>query len=180
MLNPSVLFSYPIILCAANLLNSDSSEKLELLASLLVERLMLMETVASYKMEYLLPIEDLIREQTILKQMRINAEQTGIDPESVVTFADSLMKAGKAAQYRYLADWISSPDTRPLVQELDPIRLQISHLDNRLLREIKNYLDVSHFSAEVLIRLENNMSVPKSSKTDIRNTLPTLNEIRKT
>lgn len=80
-------------------------------ASLINQRLSHMKDVAGYKAQHHLAIEDLPQEAKVLANSVAEAEKLGLDGESVKPFIQAQMDAAKAIQYRYRADWLSSPET---------------------------------------------------------------------
>ncbi|MCL6746241.1 chorismate mutase [Kosakonia sp. R1.Fl] len=113
---------------------------LSALSSLLTERMALMREVAAYKVKYHLPVEDVAREQKVLSQARSTAREAGLEPQSVEPFISALMNAGKAIQYRYLADWLPRPESFVTLLDLDGIRRRINELDKHLLLTISQRL----------------------------------------
>ncbi|MDQ9948255.1 MULTISPECIES: chorismate mutase [Acinetobacter] len=118
-------------------------------ARLVNERLAYMKDVAGYKAEQHLPIEDLTQEKKVLDQSLSEAESFGLNSETVKPFIVTQMNVAKAIQYRYRADWLSSPETNWKPQDLAEVRLKISSLNTELLKNIavelkKNYNKAPH------------------------------------
>ncbi|MEQ4452789.1 chorismate mutase [Kosakonia sp. YIM B13605] len=113
---------------------------LSALSSLLSERMALMREVAAYKAKYHVPVEDIVREQKVLLQAQSTAHEVGLEPKSVEPFISALMNAGKAIQYRYLADWLPRPESFVTLLDLDGIRRRINELDKHLLMVISQRL----------------------------------------
>lgn len=103
-------------------------------ARLVNERLSYMKDVAGYKAEQHLPIEDLAQEKKVLDQSLSEAESFGLNSETVKPFIVAQMDVAKAIQYRYRADWLSSPETNWKPQDLSEVRLKISSLNTELLK----------------------------------------------
>ncbi len=103
-------------------------------ARLVNERLSYMKDVAGYKAEQHLPIEDLAQEKKVLDQSISEAESFGLNSETVKPFIVTQMNVAKAIQYRYRADWLSSPETNWKPQDLSEVRLKISSLNTELLK----------------------------------------------
>lgn len=105
-------------------------------ARLVNERLSYMKDVAGYKAEQHLPIEDLTQEKKVLDQSLSEAESFGLNSETVKPFIMTQMNVAKAIQYRYRADWLSSPESNWKPQDLAEVRLKISSLNTELLKNI--------------------------------------------
>ncbi|ODL98385.1 chorismate mutase [Acinetobacter pittii] len=113
-------------------------------ARLVNERLAYMKDVAGYKAEQHLPIEDLTQEKKVLDQSLSEAESFGLNSETVKPFIVSQMNVAKAIQYRYRADWLSSPESNWKPQDLAEVRLKISSLNTELLKSIAYELKKNH------------------------------------
>ncbi|MCU4548264.1 chorismate mutase [Acinetobacter pittii] len=116
-------------------------------ARLVNERLAYMKDVAGYKAEQHLPIEDLTQEKKVLDQSLSEAESFGLNSETVKPFIVSQMNVAKAIQYRYRADWLSSPESNWKPQDLAEVRLKISSLNTELLKNIAYELKKNHNKA---------------------------------
>ncbi|MBN6512436.1 chorismate mutase [Acinetobacter pittii] len=116
-------------------------------ARLVNERLSYMKDVAGYKAEQHLPIEDLTQEKKVLDQSLSEAESFGLNSETVKPFIVTQMNVAKAIQYRYRADWLSSPETNWKPQDLAEVRLKISSLNTELLKNIAVELKKNHNKA---------------------------------
>ncbi|MHC6185856.1 chorismate mutase [Acinetobacter sp. X9] len=113
-------------------------------ARLVNERLAYMKDVAGYKAEQHLPIEDLTQEKKVLDQSLSEAESLGLNSETVKPFIVTQMNVAKAIQYRYRADWLSSPESNWKPQDLSEVRLKISSLNTELLKNIAYELKKNH------------------------------------
>lgn len=116
-------------------------------AGLVNERLSYMKDVAGYKAEQHLPIEDLTQEKKVLDQSLSEAESFGLNSETVKPFIVTQMNVAKAIQYRYRADWLSSPESNWKPQDLAEVRLKISSLNTELLKNIADELKRNHNKA---------------------------------
>ncbi|WP_329760335.1 chorismate mutase [Acinetobacter pittii] len=116
-------------------------------ARLVNERLSYMKDVAGYKAEQHLPIEDLTQEKKVLDQSLSEAESLGLNSETVKPFIVTQMNVAKAIQYRYRADWLSSPESNWKPQDLAEVRLKISSLNTELLKNIAYELKKNHNKA---------------------------------
>lgn len=84
--------------------NSHSSDKTEALFSAISARLSYMEDVVIFKINNKQPIEDVEREEFVLKSASESAEKLGLDKRSITGFYAAQISAAKAIQYRYRAD----------------------------------------------------------------------------
>ncbi|MFV7444578.1 chorismate mutase [Acinetobacter pittii] len=116
-------------------------------ARLVNERLAYMKDVAGYKAEQHLPIEDLTQEKKVLDQSLSEADSFGLNSETVKPFIVTQMNVAKAIQYRYRADWLSSPESNWKPQDLAEVRLKISSLNTELLKNIAYELKKNHNKA---------------------------------
>lgn len=116
-------------------------------ARLVNERLAYMKDVAGYKAEQHLPIEDLTQEKKVLDQSLSEAESFGLNSETVKPFIVTQMNVAKAIQYRYRADWLSSPESNWKPQDLAEVRLKISSMNTELLKNIADELKRNHNKA---------------------------------
>lgn len=138
-----------------------------------------MKAVAGYKALHHLPIEDLPREQVVLDHMLQNAQQAGLEPHSVEPFVHALMNASKAIQYRYRADWLSSPDSAVPVRDLTETRQQIQQLDTQLLTAISQRLMTGAFSQEDKEFLMSHLTAPHLSESDKNSLFASLSRIQR-
>ncbi|MBK0127661.1 chorismate mutase [Pantoea sp. S61] len=118
---------------AAPAINSD-------VASLINQRLSYMKDVAGYKAVNHLPVEDLPQEDKVLASAVQQAEKLGLAGESVKPFVQAQMDAAKAIQYRYRADWLSTPEQGWQPLPLDQVRTRINALSARILNGISEQL----------------------------------------
>ncbi|MFE8033916.1 gamma subclass chorismate mutase AroQ [Thiohalocapsa marina] len=84
------------------------------LFDLIRARLVLMESVAAAKWPDASAIEDLRREQSVLRQAAQAAERHGLVPTSVEAFYQAQMTAAKRLQRAAFARWHADPDSRPI------------------------------------------------------------------
>lgn len=164
------IFFSSLFVCSNVFAGSVSSVSLEALSRALNERMQVMKVVAGYKALHHLPVEDLPREQVVLDHMLQNAQRAGLDPHSVEPFVHALMNASKAIQYRYRADWLSTPDSAMSVADLTETRQQIEQLDTQLLTAISQRLIAGTFSQEDKVFLMSQLTAPHLSEGD-KNTL---------
>ncbi len=136
------------------------------LSSALNERMLIMKDVAGYKAEHHLPVEDLVREQKVVALAQEEARDTGLDPQSVVPFIQAQMDVAKAIQYRYLADWLSSPEQNWRPKNLDDVRKAISDHDKVILNSIGQRLLVGRFSEQDKSEIFGLLNAPNLSDAD--------------
>ncbi|XBS71692.1 chorismate mutase [Acerihabitans sp. KWT182] len=105
-------------------------------ALLINQRLSFMKDVAGYKAVNHLPIEDLTQEAKVLTGSLADAENLGLDGESVKPFIQAQMDAAKAIQYRYRAGWLSVPENQWRPQPLEQARARIGALNLAILDAI--------------------------------------------
>ncbi len=109
-------------------------------ASLINQRLSYMKDVAGYKAANHLAIEDLPQEEKVLASAVQQAEKLGLAGESVKPFVQAQMDAAKAIQYRYRADWLSTPEQGWQPLPLDQVRSKINVLSASILSGIRGQL----------------------------------------
>ncbi len=109
------------------------------LSSLINQRLSCMKEVARFKAIKRLPIEDIAQEQVVLARSVRQAKAIGLDETSISVFISAQMNVAKAIQYRYQADWFSSPVYwQP--RHLDELRTEITRLNDALLTALHTML----------------------------------------
>lgn len=149
------------------------------ISAALNERMQIMKAVAGYKARHHLPVEDLPREQVVLDKMLSNAQQTGLEPQSVAPFIHALMNAGKAIQYRYLADWLSTPENARAPADLAETRQQIERLDRELLNAISQRLKAGPLTEPDRRGLMAALAAPHLSEADKTSLVTSLSRIRR-
>ena len=102
---------------------------------LIDERLSHMEDVALHKVENKIAIEDLEREQFVIESAVKSAAELGLFGPSVESFFETQISVAKAIQYRYHADWQSTPPQSP-APDLEVIRLKLSDLGDSILSKL--------------------------------------------
>lgn len=146
---------------------------------LIQERMVLMKDVAGYKARQHLPVEDLKQEDRILSKVREQSAAVGLSPQSTQLFFTSLMNASKAIQYRYMADWLATPesDWTPLSLN-DTIRPTLLTIDDQLLVSIKRYLaNGGHFAPQQEATFLSSINVEHLSQNDKRQIYAALSQI---
>lgn len=92
------------------------------------ERLSYMESVALYKAENELAVEDIGREKEVIENAKLNAAREGLDPESVESFFIAQISVAKVIQYRHQAQWLLSPPEQEAVNLEIDIRPRLNDL----------------------------------------------------
>ncbi|MFC0072615.1 chorismate mutase [Samsonia erythrinae] len=147
---------------------------------LIEERMSLMKDVAGYKARQHLPVEDQKQEARILSKVREQSSAVGLSPQSTQSFFISLMNGSKAIQYRYMADWLATPenDWTPLSLN-DSIRPALFTIDEQLLTSIKRYLEHGgHFTPQQEAAFLASINVEHLSPSDKRQIYAALSQIK--
>ncbi|WP_273726361.1 chorismate mutase [Brucella gallinifaecis] len=139
-----------------------NASEIQPVANLIDERLSHMKAVALFKEANHIPIEDLVQEERVIKRSLDRAQKLGLDPETVKPFIDIQMKAAKAVQYRYRADWLFKGYTIYAPETLDNERKQIAELGDKLLEIIAQ-------------RLKQRIHIEKSDQASFVNSLSAYN-----
>ncbi|BBQ48359.1 chorismate mutase [Acinetobacter pittii] len=147
-------------------------------ARLVNERLSYMKDVAGYKAEQHLPIEDLTQEKKVLDQSLSEAESFGLNSETLKPFIVTQMNVAKAIQYRYRADWLSSPESNWKPQDLAEVRLKISSLNTELLKNIADELKKNNNKAPHGCSYMWPVQHPQLKEADKKALCETLNKIK--
>lgn len=108
---------------------------------LINQRLNYMQDVALSKAKSHSAIEDLAREKQVLEKALVDAQQAGLQPDSIVGFFQAQMDAAKAIQYRYRADWLSThPENSEYRDLASEVRPKLLELDDEIVVRISEYL----------------------------------------
>lgn len=126
-------YSAALILAAASFSAAAAPTPAPSMGDLINERLSWMKDVAGYKAQHHQAIEDLKQEKKVLESAITDADSLGLQGESVKPFIQAQMDAAKAIQYRYRADWLSTPETHWQPRPLHEVREHISNLSDRIL-----------------------------------------------
>ncbi|WP_313656013.1 chorismate mutase [Pantoea sp.] len=170
------VFLSSLFICSNALAGTVSPDAI---SAALNERMQIMKAVAGYKARHHLPVEDLPREQVVLDKMLRNAQQTGLEPQSVTPFIHALMNASKAIQYRYLADWLATPENARAPADLAETRQQIERLDTELLTAIGQRLTAGPLTASDSHRLIAALAAPHLSEADKASLVASLTRIQR-
>jgi cyclohexadienyl dehydratase len=120
----------------------------EPLFKLIDARLTLMRSVAAYKWEHQLAIEDEARETIVLDNARLSALKAGIAPDSAEAFFISQIDAAKEIQRYWFGTWKqgSAPGTAPNLNT--EIRPQLIALGDEITRGLSSMNNISNQRSE--------------------------------
>lgn len=109
------------------------------LANLAVDRVQLADLVAAAKFGTTLPIDDPVREQQVLTDVRNRSLAIGLDPEDGVRFFRDQIEANKIVQRGLFERWTRYPDEAPTRRpDLGTeVRPKLDRLTTLLLDELK-------------------------------------------
>ncbi|SEQ93412.1 chorismate mutase [Lentzea albida] len=108
------------------------------LTDLVVERLLVSDDVAASKFGTASPIEDPVREEQVLQQVRAQAVGAGVDPEAAAVFFRDQITASKVVQKGLFARWTAHPEEAPTTRpDLAQIRVRLDQLTTALLGQLK-------------------------------------------
>ncbi|ONI74553.1 chorismate mutase [Kribbella sp. ALI-6-A] len=128
---------------SGTLATNKSLGKLGPLTDLVIERLRVSDDVAASKFGTDSPIENPVREQQVLDQVRAQAEVLGLDPNDAVAFFRDQITASKEVQTGLFARWTAHPDQAPTSRpDLEQIRLRLDQLTTALLQQLAATVDV--------------------------------------
>ncbi|PZG16923.1 chorismate mutase AroQ, gamma subclass [Nonomuraea aridisoli] len=109
------------------------------LTDVVIERIRVSDDVAASKFGTDSPIEDPVREEQVLQQVRRQADAAGVDPDAAVAFFRDQITASKVVQKGLFARWTAHPEEAPTTRpDLGQIREQLDQLTTDLLQELKN------------------------------------------
>lgn len=108
-------------------------------------RLSFMKDVAGFKARNHLPIEDLAQEAKVLDSAKAEAGKLGLDPATVEPFVIAQIKAAKAIEYRYEADWLAQPEAGWQPRPLEEVRQEIAQLSREILQQLAHDLKSGSF-----------------------------------
>ena len=135
---------------------------------LINERLKHMEDVAMYKSVNGLPIEDLPREKIVIENAVLAAESQELLGDSIKGFFIAQINVAKAIQYRSLADWLSSPISKPIPDLPNQIRPKLTELGDEIVKELALLLSLEGRIEESLREsFHLHMSVNKVSAAEV-------------
>ncbi|MEV4169154.1 chorismate mutase [Nonomuraea sp. NPDC049709] len=109
------------------------------LTDLVIERIRVGDDVAASKFGTGSPIEDPVREEQVLEQVRKKAGAAGVNPDAAVAFFRDQITASKVVQKGLFAHWTAHPEEAPTTRpDLGQIRELLDQLTTDLLQELKN------------------------------------------
>ncbi len=103
----------------------------------LVDRLQVGDDVAAAKFGTDRPIDDPVREQQLLDQVRSEATTLGLDPTAAVMVFRDQIEANKVVQRGLFARWTAHPDEAPTVRpDLAVLRARLDRLTSAILCQL--------------------------------------------
>ncbi|MEU6390431.1 chorismate mutase [Streptomyces sp. NPDC046939] len=124
------------------------------LTDLVIERLRVSDDVAASKYGTDSPIEDPVREEQVLAQVRRKAEAAGVDPGAATAFFRDQITASKSVQRGLFERWAAHPEEAPTERpDLARIRERLDGLTTALLRELKETERVRERPVTCAVRL---------------------------
>ena len=134
----NLLLRFPLLASLILLLWQPAAAQPETITAfqLINERLKHMEDVAMYKSVNGLPVEDLPREEVVIENAVLAAESQGLIGDSIENFFITQINVAKAIQYRSLANWLSSPISKPIPDLPNQIRPKLTELGDEIVKEL--------------------------------------------
>ncbi len=139
-LNEKIILSFLLI---AFVLPSHADELSKDIFNKINERMSFMSDVAIYKANHHLPIEDLEREELVLKKSASTSQKFGLEVKSSQMFLSSLISSAKAIQYRVRADLLSGSNNQKTLIARDlkaVVRPELLRLGYEINESIYEYL----------------------------------------
>ena len=110
---------------------------LGLLTDLAIQRVLVSDQVAASKFGTGTPIDDPVREQQELDQVRQRSIGLGLDPNATVRFFANQINASKIVQRGLFQRWSARPSEAPTTRpDLGKIRTQLDQLTTELLQQL--------------------------------------------
>lgn len=166
----NLLLRFPLLASLILLLWQPAAAQPETITAfqLINERLKHMEDVAMYKSVNGLPVEDLPREEVVIENAVLAAESQGLIGDSIENFFITQINVAKAIQYRSLADWLSSPISKPIPDLPNQIRPKLTELGDEIVKELALLLSHEGRIGESLrASFQLHMSVNKISAAEV-------------
>ena len=166
----NLLLRFPLLASLILLLWQPAAAQPETITAfqLINERLKHMEDVAMYKSVNGLPVEDLPREKVVIENAVLAAESRGLIGDSIENFFITQINVAKAIQYRSLADWLSSPISKPIPDLPNQIRPKLTELGDEIVKELALLLSHEGRIGESLrASFQLHMSVNKISAAEV-------------
>lgn len=167
---PNLLLRFPLAASLILLLWQPAAAQPEAITAfqLINERLKHMEDVAMYKSVNGLPVEDLPREKIVIENAVLAAESQELLGDSIEGFFIAQINVAKAIQYRSLADWLSSPISKPIPDLPNQIRPKLTELGDEIVKELALLLSLEGRIEESLREsFHLHMSVNKVSAAEV-------------
>lgn len=121
---------------------------LDAIAEVSAQRALIADDVAAAKFGADKPIEDPVREQQILDDVRARATAEGIDPDVAVQVFRDHIEASKDVQHVLIAYWTAHPESAPMQRpDLGEIRTQLDAITTQLLDDLRDTARVRHSPA---------------------------------
>jgi chorismate mutase len=134
------------------------------------ERMSFMSDVAIYKANHHLPIEDLEREELVLKKSASTSEKFGLEVKSSQMFLSSLISSAKAIQYRVRADLLSGSNNQKTLISRDlkaVVRPALLRLGYEINESIYEYLSSGRtFSDSQYEYFQQSVTNPRLKESD--------------
>ncbi len=148
--------------------------------NLMHSRLSYMRDVALYKLDTQQPLLDKTREKVVLEKALIRAKEEGLSANHIESFVAAQMNAAKAIQYRYMAEWMSTPPkTLPEKDLKTVIRPAILNLGTQITRKVALFLKSGkQFSDDLFPLFDRTLNVENLSMDDKRQLFNMLKGIR--
>ena len=166
----NLLLRFPLLASLILLLWQPAAAQPETITAfqLINERLKHMEDVAMYKSVNGLQVEDLPREEVVIENAVLAAESQGLIGDSIENFFITQINVAKAIQYRSLADWLSSPISKPIPDLPNQIRPKLTELGDEIVKELALLLSHEGRIGESLrASFQLHMSVNKISAAEV-------------
>jgi chorismate mutase-like protein len=118
------------VLIAAHLGHAQANDDATKTYRLIAERLSVMKSVAAWKRENQVAVEDIEREKVVISRASLAAAESGIQPQSIVAFFAAQIEAAKVIQSCWLQRWQDNSEDLPsktpdLVLEIRPELLRL-------------------------------------------------------
>ena len=133
-----------IIICSLAIINISKAVELTDITSLINHRLSYMQSVAYYKYNQGIPVEDLERENLILANINSISQQYNLNTDTLVDFFQEQMDIAKNIQYRYIDKWRTQGLEIKQNKDTDlynNIRPTIQELSVKIIIAIYNYIN---------------------------------------
>jgi chorismate mutase len=114
-----------------------------------------------------MPVEDLKREEDVMKIFTKQAVLSGMEKKSIQEFSRALMDISKSTQYRYFTDWVHCEgECHSPVETIEQLRRIISLLDSVMIQSFENRFSKNYFTPEEIKVLPDLITAYGVSGTD--------------